>query len=65
MIKLPHSKRQEVETYCVENIGIRMYYLHNKIGGDGWSISKAWPDNFNLDISDPHMELLISLKFGA
>jgi len=65
MIILPISNRQEVQDYCEENIGCRMYYLHNRIGGDGWSMSRGYPNCVTLEISDPDMELLILLKFGT
>ena len=65
MITLPNSSRQEVVDYCEENIGCRMYYLHNRIGGDGWSMSRGYPNCVTLEISDPDMELLILLKFGT
>jgi hypothetical protein len=31
----------EVEAWCMKNIGPRMYYLHNQIGGQGWVIKRA------------------------
>jgi hypothetical protein len=40
MILLKIKDQRKVEHYCVKNIGRRLYYLHNKIGGQGWSIKK-------------------------
>jgi hypothetical protein len=28
------------EAYCVKNIGPRLFYIHNRIGGEGWIIKK-------------------------
>jgi len=66
MITLPNSKRQAVQNYCEENIGCRMYYLHNRIGGDGWAMSIVrYLNCFTLEIPDPGTEVLILLKFGT
>jgi len=65
MITLSNSNQQAVQDYCEENIGCRMYYLHNLIGGDGWSMSVGHRNCYTLEITDPDMEILILLKFGA
>jgi hypothetical protein len=28
------------ESYCVKHIGPKLFYLHNKIGGQGWIIKR-------------------------
>jgi hypothetical protein len=32
------------EAWCLKHIGPRLYYLHNKIGGEGWRIMRRHPD---------------------
>jgi hypothetical protein len=29
------------EAWCLKHLGPRLYYLHNKIGGEGWRIMRA------------------------
>lgn len=63
MITISRSKYQEVEKYCEENVGVRKFYLHNAIGGEKWTLLRAG-SRFILEVTDPHVELLIALKFG-
>lgn len=63
MITIPRSKYREVEKYCEENVGVRTFYLHNAIGGEKWTLLTTG-SVFRLDVVDPHIELLIVLKFG-
>lgn len=35
------SKTSTAEAWCLKHIGPRRYYLHNKIGGEGWRIMRT------------------------
>ncbi len=35
------STMRHAEAWCLKHVGPRLYYLHNKIGGEGWRIMKA------------------------
>ena len=37
---LPANRIDEIELWCHENIGPRLYYLHNERGGNQWRIRK-------------------------
>jgi hypothetical protein len=41
MIEFKVSRVSPAEAWCLKHIGPRLYYLHNKIGGEGWRIMKA------------------------
>lgn len=44
MIKIPlkHGLTGEQELWLAKNIGPRMHYLHNSIGGQGWIAKPEW-----------------------
>jgi hypothetical protein len=63
MITISRSKYREVEKYCEENVGVRKFCLHNAIGGEKWTLLTTG-SVFRLEVTDPHVELLIALKFG-
>ena len=58
------SKPAEVEAWCLQFIGPRMYYLHNKIGGQGWTIRRQLPLS-KVAIEDDKHALMAMIKFGA
>ena len=65
MITIPinYNARYAIEEYCKVNIGPRKYYLHNKVGGIGWSInvsSTVWL----LECDEKHA-VVIALKYGV
>lgn len=53
--------------YCSKNIGPRRYWLHNKLGGEGWSITRTYYDNktpARLTIEDEKKALLAMLALS-
>ena len=36
------SNASKAEAWCMKHIGPRLYYIHNKIGGQGWRIMRAY-----------------------
>jgi hypothetical protein len=41
-INLKHGLSGEQEQWLAKNIGPRMHYLHNSIGGQGWIARYDW-----------------------
>jgi hypothetical protein len=62
MITIPYNKISIVHYWCAKNISPREYYLHTKIGGDGWEISRNKVD-WVLTTENPKFETYIELKF--
>jgi hypothetical protein len=54
---------RETEDWCMRFIGPRMYYLHNRIGGQGWTIKKQ-QSSPTVTIEDDKQALIAMLKFG-
>jgi hypothetical protein len=52
-----------VEAYCVKNIGPRLFYIHNRIGGEGWIIKKQGLDH-TLTIADEKKALFAILQLS-
>lgn len=63
MYKVKQSELNDVIRWCCANIGPRTYYLHNKIGGEGWTIYLE--KGYNLKVADPKALTMAILKFGA
>ena len=58
------SNPREVEHWCMQFVGPRMYYLHNKIGGQGWTIKQQQSMHATVKIEDDKQALLAMIKFG-
>lgn len=41
MTEFKIKNRSSAEAWCLKHLGPRLYYLHNKIGGEGWRIMKS------------------------
>lgn len=52
------------EAYCLKHIGPRMFYLHNKIGGQGWVINHHLLTDTTLIIEDEKRALLAALTLS-
>lgn len=52
------------EAWCLKNIGPRLYYLHNKIGGVGWRIVRN-NNKVSLSIDDDKKALLAILTLSG
>lgn len=61
MTEFKISNLRETEDWCMRFIGPRMYYLHNKIGGQGWTIRQQ---QSTVTIEDDKQALMAMLKFG-
>jgi hypothetical protein len=59
------SNLLEIEKLLAETIGPRKYWLHDKIGGEGWSIdtvNKPVYSGYRISIKDPVQATFIRLK---
>jgi hypothetical protein len=57
------SDPRKVEEWCLKNIGPRMYYLHNRMGGQGWTIHKP-AGSASVVIEDDNRALMAMIIFG-
>ena len=50
MIKIPlqHNLTGEQEQWLAKNIGPRLHYLHNSIGGQGWIAKHEWEPEMRI-----------------
>jgi hypothetical protein len=64
-LTLPGKYNTVIEC-CEKYISPRKYYLHNKVGGNGWEVSHSSDssDGFRakLKVDDEHMATFIMLK---
>jgi hypothetical protein len=54
----------EIEKLLVETIGPRKYWLHDRFGGEGWSVrhTRTLYNNYIVSIKDPVKATFIKLK---
>jgi hypothetical protein len=57
------SNIAQTELWCMKHIGPRRFYIHNKIGGSGWTIFKQGPKAI-LRVEDRNQYLIALIKFG-
>lgn len=46
-IKLKHGLNPKEEQWLAKNVGPRMHYMHNSIGGQGWIAKQTWDPGVN------------------
>lgn len=44
-LTLKHGLKPEQEQWLAKNVGPRMHYIHNSIGGQGWIAKYQWLPN--------------------
>lgn len=66
-VKIPSGyKYSTMEKWCIEHISPRQYYLHNRIGGDGWDIAYSEQERcWKGTIDNEQMAFMYTLKFGT
>lgn len=70
-IPLPHNTLTgEQEQWLAKNVGPRMHYLHNSIGGQGWIAKREWnPGMVNqhwyLTLEDDKLATFFAIKFSS
>lgn len=63
MREIEISNVGHTEAWCMKHIGPRMFYLHNKSGGPGWTILRQNGRTI-LRIEDKNQYLMALIKFG-
>lgn len=70
-ITIPYTKRIDIANYCHSNISPRRYYLHNAIGGNGWSLKPNISSTLTnvtyilkLDSEFEYHLTIIALRYG-
>jgi len=67
-INLKHGLNPEYEQWLAKNIGPRLHYIHNSIGGEGWIAKHEWEPNmvnkrWTLTFQDERYATFFLLKF--
>ncbi len=67
-INLKHGLRPDEEQWLTKNIGPRMHYIHNSIGGQGWIAKHEWSPGmvskqWTLTFEDDRYATFFLLKF--
>lgn len=52
----------EVADICARLVGPQKFYLHNRIGGNGWDVRPAYMGRTLARFDDPKMATFIKLK---
>lgn len=61
-IKLKHGLNPEQENWLAKNIGPRLHYIHNSIGGKGWIAKKGYEQEERVDMGGSHIVNVITWK---
>ena len=69
-ITLDKQLTREQEQWIVKNIGPRMHYLHNSIGGLGWIVKKQFKPGMSetyweLTLEDDKLATFFVIKFST
>lgn len=70
-IPLPHNTLTgEQEQWLAKNIGPRLHYLHNSIGGEGWIAKNEWEPSmvqkrWYLTLEDDKLATFFAIKFSS
>ena len=67
-IKLKDNLKPDQEQWLAKNIGPRMHYIHNSIGGQGWIARHEWNPSmvskyWTLTFEDDRYASFFLLKF--
>lgn len=60
----------EQELWLAKNIGPRLHYLHNSIGGEGWIAKLEWDSGLSvkkwyLTLEDDKLATFFAIKFSS
>jgi len=67
-IKLSNGLTSKQEQWLMANVGPRLYYLHNRVGGTGWSSTRNFEPGmvgvyWTLTLEDEKLASYFLLKF--
>jgi len=61
---IPSKHEREVQCYLEQNVGVRTYYLHSRVGGKHWAIDRGfYSGNINISLDDESLASFITLKY--
>lgn len=65
-----YGLRPKQEQWLAKNVGPRMFYLHNSIGGQGWVAKNQWDPEmickrWYLTLEDEKLATFFILKFSS
>lgn len=69
-IPLEDNLTLEQEQWLAKNIGPRLHYLHNSIGGEGWIVKNKWEpgmvrSKWYLTLEDDKLATFFVIKFSV
>jgi hypothetical protein len=72
-IKIPlqhNTLTGEQEQWLAKNVGPRLHYLHNSIGGQGWLVKNEWEPSmvqkrWYLTLEDERLATFFAIKFSS
>lgn len=67
-IRLKNNLSSEQEQWLAHNIGPRLHYLHNSIGGEGWIAKLEWDPSmvtkrWTLSLEDDRYATFFTIMF--
>lgn len=67
-INLKHGLNGEQQQWLAKNVGPRLFYIHNKIGGQGWVAKYDWSSGmvhkqWELTLEDERYASFFLIKF--
>ena len=65
-----YGLKPKQEQWLMKNVGPRMFYLHNSIGGQGWEAKNQWDPGmvskkWYLTLEDEKLATFFILKFSS
>lgn len=64
ILRIKWGLGRDAERWLIENVGERLYCLHNQQGGHNWRFGKDRKNNNVLEIDDDRVGTMFILKFG-
>ena len=66
----PNGLQPKQEQWLMKNVGPRMFYLHNSIGGQGWVVKNQWDPGmvskkWYLTLEDEKLATFFAIKFSS
>lgn len=67
-IKLKYGLNGEQQQWLAKNVGPRLFYLHDKVGGEGWIARYVWSEGvvhkyWSLTLEDERYASFFLIKF--
>jgi hypothetical protein len=64
LIKLNGDLTPEQEQWILHNVGPRMFYLHNSLGGEGWILKRNYKNHsWELAFKDEKDAIMFNLRW--